>query len=156
MQLYYRIANSVAFRIYVHGLDHQDKVQECVIKAWLALGEKPASDMGNLIYTIMKNHLIALSRPTYNDRRTIIYEEDMAIYSKCDCRIVIPLPKDKDERIIVVALLENEGRLSLACEALGIRYRHGLITWNAALKTLSEKNFEDFFLEEQQCFLNGY
>lgn len=156
MRLYYKIANSISFRIYVHGLERADKVQECVMKAWLALGPSPSESLTPLIYKIMKNHLISLSRPTYAERKLTIYNVDVAMLAGVDNKIIIPLPPDNPERTIVVAWLENDCRLRLACRALGWEYRHGLGIWHQATDIIKAKGLEACYLEEDQCLLKPF
>lgn len=156
MKLYYSIANRVAYRIYVHGLDHKDKVQECVIKAWRVLGEHPTTDLTPLIYTIMKNHLIWMSRPTYSERKTTMPVPDIAIFARSPFRIVIPLPSSEGERILVTALLANNGNLKVTCSMLGINYWTGFKTWYQAKRAIYEKGYDACFMEEDQCWLRAW
>jgi hypothetical protein len=155
MKLYYKIAKKVAFHIQVYGLDRQDKVQECVIKAWQALGEHPTEDLSPLIYRIMKNHLIDMSRPTYNERKTTSYAEDIAVFWRQSYRIVIPLPSYSDERVLVVAWLESDGRLIVACETIGINYWTGLRIWHKVKDSIRRKGYDSCMLEEDQCWLRA-
>jgi len=156
MQLYYNVANHVAYRIYVHGLDHKDKVQECVIKAWLALGEHPKKDIIPLVYTIMRNHLISLSRPTYNERKTTLYTWDEATILQPPHKLVIPLPSYKEEHIMAVAWIECEGKLKKACDSLGINYWTGIKLWKSTKDMIRKKGFNACMLDSDQLWLGGW
>ena len=156
MQLYYKIANHVAFRIYVHGLDHADKVQECVLKTWRALGEYPKESFSPLIYKIMKNHLISLSRPTYAERKLTTYSIDIGMLSHNQTKIVIPLPLENPERIIVVAWMENDCKLRKACDSLGWEYREGLGIWNSAKAAIREKGISACEMDEEQVLVRSF
>lgn len=153
MQLYYKIASRVAFRIYVHGMDHQDKVQECVIKAWSVLGEKPTKNLEPLIYTIMKNHLVALSRTTYNERCSTKCVDDITIYAKNNDVIKIPLPKDKNERVILLAWLEHSGKLTAACKDLGINYWSTIKLWNQTKDNIRKLGLSSCVLDQEYSWL---
>jgi len=156
MQLYYSVARRVAGTIFVMGYDYDDKVQECVVKAWMALGDCPSPSIAPLIRTIMRNHLISLSRKFYHEVNSRKYVEDVAIIVKNSENVVIPLPPEGAVRLLLVALLECDGYLSEACRLLGLSYSEGRRTWLMAKRFIRKCGIDACYLERELAWLANY
>lgn len=141
----YKIAHFVASKTFVHGLDYEDKLQECVEKGVQILQEphKHVLSLNGFIKKAMRNKLIELNKRQYNNSRMIFNGFDETYYLPKPLYVTIPIPVYGKCVTIVKAMISCEGNLTKACKLLDINYQTGVYWWKIARQKIKEDYVEN-------------
>jgi len=140
----YKIAHFVAIKTFVHGLDYEDKLQECVEKG-LQILQEPNNHVLSLekfIKKAMRNKLIKINNGQYNNSRMIFSGFDETYYLPKPLYVTIPIPIYGKCVTIVKAMISCEGNLTKACKLLDINYQTGVYWWKIAKQKIKEDYVE--------------
>lgn len=136
----YKIAHFVAVSTFVHGLDYDDKRQECVEEGLKVLGRvnDHVLSLERFIKKAMRNKLLRLNNKQYNNSRMIFSGFDETYYLPKPLYVTIPIPNYGKCVTIVTAMISCEGNLTKACKLLNISYNIGVYWWKIARQKIKD------------------